>query len=277
MRKNVLKTFLIYLVILLVCIVVVFPIIWMISGSFKTPREIHFPGLRLIPRAPTLENYTEAFKSWPLFRWLYNSGVNALGITLGEVLVSILAGYGFGYFNFRGKNILFMMALGTMIVPFPATMIPNYILISSMGGINTYWGIILPRLAGGALGIFLIRQHVMSLPGTIFDAAKIDGANSWYVLWHIVVPLSKGVIVALIIIFGLGAWNMYFWPLLILTESEMQTVSVGLANFIDIEYGIEWGPLMAAVAIASSPALILYGIGQKHLMMSFSVRAGLKE
>jgi sn-glycerol 3-phosphate transport system permease protein len=247
---------------------------WMFSGSFKTLEELYASSIRLIPLAPTLENFVQAFKAWPLGRWLFNSAVIALGITLGQLLTSLLAGYGFARFDFRGKDIFFIMVIGTMIVPFAVTMIPNYIFISSMGGRNTYWGVIVPYLASG-FGIFLMRQHIMSLPPDLFDAAKIDGANSWHNLWHIAVPLSKGPLTALTILLGLNAWNIFFWPMLVLTKPEMQTLPIGLMSFVDIEWGIKWGPLMSAASTASLPALIVYAVGQKHIMGSFVI-SGLK-
>jgi len=272
--KESLKGSLLYFIAFVLCIVLIFPIMWMFSGSFKTIEELYSSDIRLIPHAPTFANYEEAFTAWSLRKWLFNSAVVTIGMTSGQLLTSLLAAYGFGRFNFRGKDVLFIMVIGTMIVPFAVTMIPNYIFISSLGGRNTYWGVIVPHLASG-FGIFLIRQHLMSIPQDLFDAAKIDGANSWYSLWHIALPLSKGPIIALTILLGLNAWNIYFWPLLILTEPEMQTLPIGLMNFIDTEFGIKWGPLMAAASTASVPALILYAIGQKYIMGSFLI-SGLK-
>jgi ABC-type glycerol-3-phosphate transport system permease component len=268
------KRFSLYLIASLLCVVLVLPILWMLSCSFKTVEELYSASLSLIPRMPTLKNYVEAFKDYTVSRWLFNSGIVALGITLGQLLTSILAGYGFARFNFPAKNVLFITVIGTMIVPFAATMIPNYILISSLGGINTYWGVIIPNFASG-FGIFLIRQHMMSIPHDLFDAAKIDGANSWNVLWHVAVPLTKGSIIALTVLLGLNAWNIYFWPMLILTELEMQTLPIGLSNFTDPEFGIVWGALMAAASVASLLALAFYAIGQKHILGSFAI-SGLK-
>lgn len=272
--KESFKRPLLYFVVSVLTIVLIFPIMWMFSGSFKTVGELYAPGIRLIPHVPSFVNYEKVFRTWPLGRWLFNSVVITIGITSGQLLTSLLAGYGFARFSFRGKDVLFIVLIGTMIVPFAITMIPNYILISSLGGVNTHWGVIVPYLASG-FGIFLVRQHIMSIPKELFDAAKTDGANSWYSLWHIALPLSKGPLVALAILLGLNAWNMYFWPLLILTEPEMLTVPVSFTSFVDQDFGVEWGQLMAVASIASVPALILYAIGQKHIMRSFLI-SGLK-
>jgi len=263
-----------YFVGFVLCIVLIFPIIWMFSGSFKAPQELYAPDIRLIPHVPTFANYREAFGEWPVSAWLFNSAVIAVGITTGQLLTSLLAAYGFAQYNFRGKDVLFIAVIGTMIVPFAVTMIPNYVLISSLGGKNTHWGVIVPYLATG-FGIFLVRQHFMSIPQELFDAAKIDGASSWYSLWHIAVPLSRGLIIALAVYLALNAWNVFFWPLLILTESKMQTVSVGLISFTDVDFGFSWGVLMATASVFAIPPLIFYAIGQKHIMKSFLI-SGLK-
>lgn len=272
--KKSFKRFSLYFVAFVLITVLIFPIIWMLSGSFKSLKDLYAPGIRLIPHMPTFENYKNIFTEWPVRRWLFNSLVITIGITSGQVLTSLLAGYSFARFSFRGKNILFIILIGTMVVPFAVTMIPNYILIYSLGGGNTYWGVIMPYLASG-WGIFLLRQHIMSIPKDLFDVAKIDGANSWYSLWHIVLPLSKGVLTALTVLLGLNAWNMYFWPLLVLTEAEVQTVPVSLTNFVDQDFGVLWGELMAIASVASMPALVIYAVVQKHLRGALLI-SGLK-
>lgn len=272
--KITVKELSLYVVAAWLCAVLVFPIALMFSSSFKTIEELYSVGWSLIPLSPTLGNYVEAFKNYAVSKWLSNSGIIAFGITSGQLLTSILAGYGFARFDFAGKNILFTAVIGTMIVPFAATMIPNYILISSMRGLNTHWGVIVPHFASG-FGIFLLRQCMMSIPHELFDAAEIDGANSWNALWRVAVPLSKGPIIALTILLGLNAWNIYFWPMLIITELEMQTFPIGLKNFVDPDFGVTWGPLMATASMTSLLALIFYVIGQKYIMGSFVV-SGLK-
>jgi len=270
----ILKNAPVYLVAVLVCIVLISPIAWMFSCSFKTAKELYSSGISLVPRMPTVENYVVAFRDFAVAKWLFNSVIITLGITSTQLVTSILAGYGFARFSFRLKNLLFLVVIGTMIVPFAVTMIPNYILIASLSGINTYWGTIIPHSASG-FGIFLLRQHMMSIPRDLFDAAKIDGANSWTVLWGIAVPVTKAAIVALSILLGLNAWNIYFWPMLILSKIEMQTIPIGLSNFADPEFGILWGVLMATASVASLFALTFYAIGQKHILGSFTI-SGLK-
>ena len=155
-----------------------------------------------------------------------------------------------------------------MIVPFQVTMIPNYIFIAKLNLLNTWWAVILPNLAT-AFGVFLLRQYFLAFPRDFFDAAKLDGANSWQILWRIAVPLGKAPIFALIVLFALDAWNMYFWPLLVLTEQTARTIPIGLQQFLDHEMGHRWGPFMATATLASLPALLAYLVAQRQIMSTF--------
>jgi sn-glycerol 3-phosphate transport system permease protein len=188
----------------------------MLSTSFKEANELFTHEIRIIPRSPTIKNYVYVWTNTPFIIWLVNSAVTALGITICQVITSLLAAFSFGYYNFKGKRILFLIFIGSMIIPFAVIMIPNYIIISKLGLLNTWWAVILPYSVNG-FGIFLLRQYILSFPSEIFDAAKIDGANSWKTLWYVLAPVIKAPIFALSIVFFLDAWNMYFWPLLVLT------------------------------------------------------------
>ncbi len=263
-----------HLLLVAACVVVFFPLVWMLSTSFKMPQEVFTHEIRIVPHAPTFENYVYVWQETPLLIWLFNSLVTALGITVSQVLTSLLAAYGFGYYEFRGKNALFLASIGSMIIPFAVIMVPNYIIISKLRLLNTWFAVILPYSVSG-LGIFLIRQYILSFPKELFDAAKLDGSNSWKTLWTILAPIIKAPIFALSIVFFLDAWNMYFWPLLVLSKNETRTFSVGLQYFVDFEEGQRWGPFMSASTLGALPVVIAYVLAQKQIIRVY-VTSGLK-
>jgi len=235
-----------------ICLIIIFPIFWMFSTSFKNPTELFTSDIRLIPHEPTLKNYMFVINDMPFLSWLTNSIVTMGGIILARIITSILAAYAFARFEFKGKQGLFYAVIGTMIIPFAITMVPNYIIISSIHLINTPLAVILPYTSSG-MGIFFLRQHMKALPQSLFDAAYVDGANSWHVLWKIVVPLVKGPISAITIFLGIEAWNMFIWPMLVLNSTTMHTIPIALQYFQDAETGILWGPLMALASMGSIP------------------------
>lgn len=260
--------------ILLLILGLLFPVLWMISTSFKRPADLFASGLGLLPPRPILTNYVLAWSKYALPTWFLNSLVTAIAITAGQLVTSALAAYGFARFTFPGRHLCFLGILGAMIVPFQVTMIPNYILVANLGLLNTWGAVILPNLPS-AFGIFLLRQYFLGLPQELFDAASLDGAGVWQTFWRVVLPLSRAPLGALAIYLFLGAWNAYFWPLLVLSEPASLTLPIGLRSFLDSELGIEWGLLMAAATLASLPALVAYVAAQKQIISSFVI-SGIK-
>jgi sn-glycerol 3-phosphate transport system permease protein len=259
-------------ILLLACGVTVFPLLWMVTTSLKTPQDIF--GLTLLPSRPSGENYLAVWTLVPIGRYLWNSGLTSVAITASQVLTSLLAAYGFARYQFRGRDLLFTLFLGTMIVPIHVVMIPNYILVARLGWLDSLAALIVPQLSN-AFGVFMLRQHLLTLPRELFDAAAIDGAGNWCALWRIVVPILRPALSALGVLFFLNAWNQYFWPFLVLTRPEVQTIPLGLQRFASGEAGTSWGPLMAVATLASLPALAVYLVAQRHIISSF-VTSGLK-
>lgn len=233
--------------------------------QISTSDEIHF----------TLENYVTAWTSQPFLRFFMNSMIQTGVIVFFQVLFSILAAYAFAILEFPGRNLLFYLILGSLMVPFQLTFIPNFILISDLGWINTYQGLTVPFLAS-AFGVFLLRQFFMSLPRDLYDAAKVDGIRSWGYLWKIVVPLSRGSISALITFSFLSAWGQFLWPLVTTNRPEMRTIQIGIRFFLfDQERGADWGAIMAGAIIALLPTLVLFLVAQKQLVRGIAT-TGLK-
>lgn len=269
------------------------PIIVAIATSF-TPLSRILSDPNSIWSAPwTLQNYVTAWTATPFGRFMINSFVQTGIITIAQVLLSILAAYAFAMFEFRGRSFMFAFVLGSLMVPFELTFIPNFLVISDLGRLtpgwipvvgtwfdgvswaNTYQGLVIPFLAS-AFGVFLLRQFFLSLPKDLHDAAKIDGASDWYYLWRVVVPLSKGAIAALTIFSFLGAWNQYLWPLVITNEESMRTAQIGIRFFlVNQERATDWGAIMAGATIVMLPTLVVFLVAQKQLVKGIAM-SGLK-
>lgn len=257
-----------------VCAAVIFPVLVMVSNSFKPSDDLFVKGLNLIPRRVTFSNYGVAWTQYEVPRWFLNSVGTTVGITVLQMCIYVLGAYGIVFFDFKGKNFWFGFFVASMIVPFQATMIPNYILISKAGLLNTWAAVILPSVAS-AFGIFLLRQNFMTFPHALYEAALLEGCNSWQILWKIVVPVTKAAISALAIVSFIDAWNLYFWPLLVMNTPESQTLSTGLQQFIDYEMGSRWGPFMATATLACLPTMVIYFIMQREIIATYA-NSGLK-
>lgn len=225
--------------------------------------------------AITFENYVTAWTSQPFARYFINSIVQTSVIVTFQLLFSILAAYAFGILKFPGRDAMFLLILGSLMVPFQLTFIPNFLLISKLGWANTYAGLTVPFMAS-AFGVFLLRQFFMGLPTELHDAARIDGASNWRYLWQIVVPLSGGAISAFGIFSFLGAWSQYLWPLVITNDQNMRTIQIGIRFFLfDQERGADWGGIMATAVIALLPTLLIFLVAQRQLVRGIAM-TGLK-
>jgi multiple sugar transport system permease protein/sn-glycerol 3-phosphate transport system permease protein len=264
-------------VLILLCLLTAFPLLWMLSTALKPLDEIFARDLRLIPSNPTLENFPEAFRLQPVGRWLLNSVVVAVAITIGKLALSVPAAYAFARFRFFGRNLLFALVVGTMIVPDVITIVPNYVLVARFDWINTPQGVIVPMVAFTGFYVFLLRQALLSLPQELFDAARVDGAGEWTILWRVALPLVRPAVAVVAVLSFLSAWNLYLWPLLVLSDTEAQTLTVGMRYFAQsLEMGTPtWGALMAVATLAILPPLLLYVLAQKAIISAF-VESGFK-
>lgn len=253
------------------CGLMIFPLIWMLSTAFKGPTEIFTPEPRLLPLQPTLENFPAAFQDKPVWRWSMNSVLFAVLVTGGRLLVAVPAAFAFARLRFPFKNIVFALVIGTMIIPSVVTLIPNYLLIVEIGWINTLQGVIVPTMAGSAFYTFLLRQYMRMIPSEIYDAAAIDGAGPWITLWKIVVPLSAPAIWAVVTLSFLSGWNLYLWPLIVLRDLEAQTLAVGLSTYAADPDTVQlWGPLMVVALLSSIPPLLVYVFAQRHVVSALT-------
>ena len=265
---------LLHFFLIVVVIINVFPILWMISSSIKLPNELFTSEIKLVPHFPTLDNFRYAIFEFRFFSWLYNSFITTLGISIGQVLVAILAAFGVCYFKTKYNEFVFYFLIATMVIPFQVTMIPNYILIGKMKLINTAMGVIIPNLAVAST-FFFMRQHFKRVPSVLYEAALIEGAKSLWILRNVTMPLCSSAIFAMYILCVIDGWNLYFWPLLILTRPETRTLPIGLQQFLDNESGNRMGPFMATATLASVPIITLYFFIQRRIIEAF-VSSGIK-
>ena len=251
------------------------PIIIAVLTSFKQPNEVITYPPELWPSTWTLRNYEVAFQANPFARFLLNSLIQSALITLGQVLFSILAAFALATLDFPGRNAIFFVIIGSLMIPFELTFIPNFQVVTRAGWANSYVGLTIPFLAS-AFGVFLLRQFFMGIPRDLHDASLIDGASNWRYLWQVVVPLSKGAIGAFAIFAFLSAWNQYLWPLVITDTIDMRTIQIGIRFFMtNIERGSDWGAVMAGSVIALLPTLFAFLVAQKQLVKGIAM-TGLK-
>lgn len=263
-----------YALFAVLAIVAVMPITWMLSTALKPPPEIFVPGLRVLPTDPTVENFVRLWRGFPVGAILLNTLWVAVGITGAQLLTSLLAAYGFARFRFPLREPLFYACMGTMFIPIQVIMVSNYLLVSDWGLLNSYTGVVLPQVANG-FGIFLLRQHLRVFPQPLLEAARIDGAGELTVLFRVVLPVVRPVLIALAILFFINSWNQYVWPTVVLTEPMSMTLPIWLRQFMHAEAGSDWGLLMAASSLGVVPALAVYLLAQRLVLTSLA-GAGIK-
>ncbi len=257
-----------YVAMAVVVVLIMVPIFWMLSGSLKTNAEImQFPP-QWLPTNPQWHNYRDAWNAAPFGRFYINTIVTTLAGTTLELTNACLTAYALAFLRFPLKNLIFILLLAALMIPQQVTIIPNYLTVADILGqnwINTYQGIVIPG-ASVAVGTFLLRQAFMSLPKEVMDAAKVDGANHLQLLWQIVIPMSKPVLVTFGLISLVAKWNDYLWPLIVTNQDRMRTLSVGISYLYNPESTVRWGPLLAGTFFVIAPLLVIYVWAQKHII-----------
>jgi multiple sugar transport system permease protein/sn-glycerol 3-phosphate transport system permease protein len=248
------------------------PLLLVIATSLKPTIEIH--GGLPWPQSPTGSNYVEVFDKIPLGLYFWNSVATTSLRVGGQLVIALLAAYAFARFEFRGRDLIFALTLGAMMLPHSLTFLPTYLMISWLGWFDTWWGLIVPNLAA-PVGVFLLRQHILAFPRDLLDAAAIDGAGPWRALWLVILPNIQPALAAIAILLFIDCWNEYFWPLVITESEHAMTVQIGIRRFLDAERGDDLGPLMAGVVLVSLPAMLVFLWFQRRILETF-VSAGLK-
>ena len=259
------------LIVTALAIMSLMPLYWMVSTAFTQPTLVVKMPPDLIPSRPTLHNFRDLFTRRLLGRWTLNSAIVAVSVTVAQLFVASLAGYAFAKKEFIGRNLLFWLYIGSMMVPGQVTLIPRYILMARMHLTNTYAGLILPSVAA-PLGVFLMKQFMQTIPGEIIDAGRIDGASKFGVFTRLIVPLSKPAMAVLGIFTFVGEWNDFLWPLVITNSSEMRTLQVGLA-MLQEEVPMAFGTLMAGATYAAIPITLVFLLFQRYFLKGLTVGA----
>ncbi|SFR71361.1 carbohydrate ABC transporter membrane protein 2, CUT1 family [Agromyces sp. CF514] len=257
----------------LVAIIVLFPLYWMVVVAFSPRGEVFEPGLRFWPSTWTFENFDKVFAQYPVATWFGNSVVIGVFVTAFTVVVNLLAGYAFARLKFRGSNVVFLLALATMMIPVQAIMVAQFKLVSGIGIYGTYWGVILPG-AAAAFGIFLARQFFIGIPDEIVEAAKIDGAGHLRIFIQVVLPLCKPLIAVLTLLTLMGSWNDFAWPLIALKDNDLFTLPIGLL-YLKGQTAPDYNSIMALALISVLPMVLLFLFFQRYFVQGFA-RAGIK-
>ncbi len=252
-------------------VVMITPIIFMVSTSFKSGQEVYV--LSIFPDAPTLKNYLFILEESKFLKWMLNSLWVATFSTASVLFFDSLVGYTLAKFSFRGRQLIFIAILSTLMIPTEMLIIPWYMMSRTFGWIDTYWGIAFPGLMTG-FGTFLMRQFFMSLPDELIDAARIDGWSEFSIWWRIAMPLVVPALSALAIFHFLGNWTAFIWPLIVTNDPQIYTIPVGIASF-NGEFQMDWEVVMTASALATLPTLAVFLLLQRFIIRGIML-AGLK-
>ncbi len=252
----------------------VVPFLWMFVGSLKPQAELLKEPPTWLPESPTVSNYERLWERLDFPRYFWNSTFIAVLITLANLLFCSMVGYALAKLRFFGRDKLFLLVLGTLLVPGSVTLIPLFVLMSKLDLVDSPWAVILPA-AAGPLGVFLMRQFMLAIPDDLLEAARVDGAGEFTIFWRIVLPLSTPALAALGIITFLPSWNALLWPLVVLTSQDNYTLPVALAIFSRGQFQADYGLLMAGSVVLVVPVIVVFMLLQRHFTQSVAM-TGIK-
>lgn len=273
-RSSSIKVIGTYLILSAIACLMLFPLLWLIGTSFKSPSEdiFTFPP-QIFPRQPTWENFKTVWDTYPFALHLYNSAIVA-AISVGlNLLLCSLAAYPLARLDFRGRELLFALILATITIPFQIVMIPLYILAVNLGLRNTYLGVVLPNLTS-AFGIFLLRQAFKAVPSELEEAARIDGCSELGIWWNVMIPAIRPALLTLAIFVFIGSWSDFLWPSIVLDDPDYYTLPLAVANLAD-SFSLDWRLVAAGSVISIAPVLLLFLVLQKYIVPT-DVGSGVK-
>jgi multiple sugar transport system permease protein len=242
--------------------VALLPLVWMLSVSLMAPGEASAFPPPLLPGRATLANYRELFAHAGMGRYLLNSVLLTTAVTLGSLLFNVAAGYAFAKLRFAGRDRIFKLLLGALVIPSQVAMVPLFLLLKHLGLVNTYGGVIVPALAS-IFGMFVVRQYAVSVPDDVLEAARIDGASELRIFRSVIVPLLRPIIVTLAVFTSLGTWNEFMWPLIVLNDSDLYTLPVALAS-LSREHVQDHELMMAGSVLTTAPVLLVFLALQRY-------------
>ncbi len=261
------KVVLMYGLLSAIALIMLLPLLWLVSTSFKSPTEniFQFPP-QFFPESPTFENFIRVWETSPFGRYFFNSTLIAVITVASNLLLCSLAAYPLARLNFKGRELLFSLVVSTILIPFQIVMIPLYILTVRLGLTNTYLGVIFPSIAS-AFGIFLMRQAFQSVPKELEEAARIDGCSELGIWWHIMIPSVRPALVTLAIFVFIGSWSDFLWPLLILDRPEYYTLPLGVARLAG-SFSLDWRLIAAGSVISIAPIILFFVTAQRYIVPS---------
>lgn len=251
-----------HILLLVSAIILLFPLLYAFLVSLMETG--HSIGGQIFPTSLNWVNYADVMKSVPLLKFIFNSFIFAILIMLGQLITSSLAAFALVFIEFRGKTIVFMLIMSTMMIPWEATIIPNFDTVIRLGWLNSFKGLVIPHLAM-TLGIFLLRQHFFTIPKEIHEAAQLDGCSRFRFYWNIVLPLSKTMLAALGVFSFISAWNQYLWPLLVTNSNDIRTVQIGMKMLTSAEEVNSFPIIMAGIILIVLPTLLILIVGHRFL------------
>ncbi|MFA5339027.1 MAG: carbohydrate ABC transporter permease [Candidatus Omnitrophota bacterium] len=253
--------------------IMIVPFVWMIVTSFKPLDEINTYPPSFFIRKPTIAAYLELFRIIPMGRYFLNSLFATTAITLANIFFCSLAGYAFAKHRFFGRDKLFLLLVGSMMIPWQVNLIPSFVIVKKFGWLNSFYGLIIPAMSG-AFGIFLMRQFIMNIPDDLIDAAKIDGCSEFTIYRRVILPLIQPALASLAIFTFMAQWNNFVWPLVIIYSSKMRTIPLAL-SVLNGQFGTNFAMVMAGAVVATAPVLIVFIAFQKYFVKGIAL-TGLK-
>jgi alpha-1,4-digalacturonate transport system permease protein len=256
MNKQPVSKTLHYAVLILLSLITLLPALWVVLSSFKPQSELFRVPLTFIPQDWTLENYVSSLAAGNFPVYFSNTVFVAVVSTALTVLINLMAGYALAKYIFTGRDIIFTVMIATLMIPLQVIMIPIFLQLKSLGMLNSLWGIIIPP-AATPTGVFLARQYLVTLPNSLIEAARIDGAREHTIFFRLILPMSKPIVATIAIFSFMWRWNDYLWPLIVITDNRKQTIQQALANFVG-QLQINWSDLLAMTTIAIIPVIIVF-------------------
>jgi sn-glycerol 3-phosphate transport system permease protein len=261
-----------YLALLLVVLVVALPLYWILASSLKEQPDIYTVPVTWIPDPVILDNYSTVRTGVPFMDYLRNSVIITTSLTVIQVTLGVLSAFALAFLRFRGRTFVLLFVIAALMVPNQITVISNYALVAQLGWRNSFTGLIIP-LAGVAFGTFLLRNHFVSLPTEIIEAAEMDAAGPLKMLWKVVLPMSWPTLVAFTLITIVTEWNQYLWPLLMADDASVAPLPVGLTQLQNNEALENWGPVMAGTVLTMLPILVIFLLLQRHMIKGLTAGA----
>jgi multiple sugar transport system permease protein len=267
---NGIRLALFYLLLLVILLVFITPYLFSAFAAFKTLPDILAQSPARPPMNPTLDNFKTIFTQDNFGRYLLNTLLVTVILTTGQVIFSMMGAYAFARMEFPGRDGLFWMYLATLMVPNVVTLVPLYVMFAHSGLLNTYWAIFLPYVLGVPQAVFLMRQYFMTIPKEVMEAARLDGCSESRILWRIVVPISRPIIITATLLAVVFGWNNFLWPLIVTNSNALQVLPVATAN-LNSNFSVQWNLILAASLVALIPMVILFAIFQKYIVRSVSL------